>query len=325
LKARFIASISISVVALGTGAALGQTTATGSGQAYPNKPIRILASEAGSSSDFTARLIAQGISGSWGQPVIVDNRTGIVAIETVAKAPPDGYTVFVYGATLWLAPLMQKTSYDPLRDFSPITIATSSPLVLAVHPSLPAKSIKELIALAKAKPGVLNYGSAAIGGPSHLAPELFKSVAGGIDIVRVNYKGTGPALNGLLGGEVHLMITPAGPVMPLAKAGKLRVLAITSAQPSALFPGMPTVAAAVPGYEFDSVQEVLTPAATPAAIVQRLNQEIVRVLNQLDVKQKFFDTGTEVVGSSPEQLTAKMKSEMAQLGKVIKDAGIKLE
>jgi tripartite-type tricarboxylate transporter receptor subunit TctC len=305
-------------------AALAAITSA-SAQNYPSRAIRVISSESGSASDFTARLITPGVSSSMGQPVVVDNRPGVIAVDTVLKAPPDGYTVLVYGATLWLAPLMQKTAYDPVKDFSPVTLATAVPLVLVVHPSVPASSIRELIELAKAKPGVLNYGSAAVGGPSHLAPELFKHMGGALDIVRVNYKGTGPAINALIGGEVQLMITPASPVMSFARAGKLKIIAVTSPEASALLPGYPPVAAALPGYDFQAVIGVSVPAATPDAIVKRLNQEFVRALTQPEIKQKFFNDGSEVVAGSPAQFAAEIKAEMTRLGEVVKSAGIHVE
>ncbi|MBI3939178.1 MAG: tripartite tricarboxylate transporter substrate binding protein [Betaproteobacteria bacterium] len=297
-----------------------------SGQAYPNKPIRIVAPEAGGGGDFAARLIALGLSGSLGQQVIVENRggaSGIIAGRTVAKAPPDGYTLLFYGSIFWIGALLQDVPYDPVADFSPITLATSSPNILVVHPSLPVNSVKELIALAKARPGELNYASTT-GSTPHLAAELFKAMAG-VNIVRIPYKGAGPALNDLIGGQVQLMFPVAAAVTPHVKSGRLRALAVTSVEPSELVRGLPTVAATVPGYESVQMTAMFAPAKTPATIINRLNQEIVQVLNRADVKEKFFNAGAKVVGGSPEQLMATMKSEMARLGKVIKDAGIRAE
>ena len=295
-----------------------------SGQDYPNKPIRIIASAPGGGTDFTSRQIAQGISGILGQPIIVDNRsTGILAAEAVAKAPPDGYTLNVSGSTLWILPLLHKMPYDVTRDFSPISLLVKEIYVVAVHPSLPVKTVKELIALAKAKPGILNYSSGSIGGSGHLAVELFASMAG-IKMVHIPYKGTALAVSALISGEVQLLLNDAGTMMPHVKPGKLRALAVASAEPSALTPGLPTVAASgVPGYEWAGVSVILAPAKTPGAIINRLNQEIVRVFNTADVKERFFNAGQEVVGSSPEELAAVIKSDMAKLGKLIKDAGIK--
>jgi len=227
------------------------------------------------------------------------------------------------GTALWLLPLMQKVPYDPVKDFSPISVVTSAPNVLVVHPGVPANSVKELVALAKAKPGMLNYGSSVVGTSSHLATELFKAMAG-VDIVRVGYKGGGPARTALLAGEVQMVFAGAeATLMSLVKSGKLRALAVTSPQPSVLAPGLPTVAASgVPGYESGSLDCIFAPAKTPPSIILRLNQEIVRVINQSEVKQKLFNAGVETVGSSPEELAAKIKSEMARLGNILKDISI---
>jgi len=296
------------------------------GQNYPAKPIRIVTGAAGGGGDFASRLVVQAISGPLGQPVIVDNRSGsLLAAEAVSKAPPDGYTLTVQGAVLWILPLLYKAPYDAVRDFAPISLMLREVSVLAVHPSLPAKSVKELIALAKAKPGELSYSSSQVGGQSHLAMELFKSMAGA-DIVHIPYKGAGAATIGLLSGQVQLMINSAPPMMPHVKAGKLRALAVTSAEPSLLVPGLPTVAATgLPGYESVSMTCILAPAKTPAAVINRLNQEIVRALNQPDIKSRFLSAGAETVGSSPEELAATIKADQARMDKIIKDAGIKGE
>lgn len=298
-----------------------------SGQTYPNKPIRMVTSAAGGSADFAARLIAQGLTGDLGQQVVVDNRGGSVStsVGIVAKAPPDGYTLLLYASSLWIAPLLQQVPYDPVRDFSPIILAASSPYILVVHPAVPATSVKELIALAKAKMGELNYGSSGLGTANHLAAELFNAMAG-VNIVHVPYKGAGPALNALIGGQLQLMFPSAGSVTSHIKSGRLRALGVTSAEPSALAPGLPTVAASgVPGYESLLIMGIFAPAGVPAALIKRLNQEIVKVLQKADVKEKLFNSGVEAVGGSPEQLAVSVKSEMARLGKVIKDAGIRAD
>ena len=306
-------------------------TVTGTGvvcsQPYPNKPIRMVTSAAGGSADFAARLIAQGLTGELGQQVVVDNRGGSVStsVGIVAKAPPDGYTLLLYASSLWIAPLLQPVSYDPIKDFSPITLAASSPYILVVHPSVPVTSVKELIALAKAKPGELNYGSSGLGTANHLAAELFNAMAG-VNVVHVPYKGAGPALNALIGGQLQVMFPSAGSVTSHIKSGRLRALGVTSAEPSALAPGLPTVAAAgVPGYESLLMIGVFTPAGVPAALINRLNQEIVKALRKSDTREKLFNAGVETVGGTPAQLAASVKSEMARLGKVIKDAGIRAE
>ena len=309
--------ISVGLMALGMGTACSQD--------YPNKPVRILTSEPGGPGDFVARAMAQELRPSLGQAVIVDNRPSvIISGRLAATAPPDGYTLILAASNLWLQPfLRENVPFDPVKDFSPITLATRAPLVLVAHPSLPPNTVRELIAFAKAKPGALNYGSGNTASSSHLSAELFKSMTG-VDMVRVAYKGVGPALSALIAGEVQLSFTNASATMANVKSGKMKALGVTSAEPSALFPGLPTVAASgVPGYSFDVTLSVLAPANTPAAVIKRLNQEMVRVLNQSEVKQRLFSAGQASDGSSPEQLAALIKSDMTTLGKVIQDTGIR--
>jgi len=296
-------------------------TRVASGQIYPYKHVRIVTSEAGGGSDLVARIIAQGLSASLGQQVIVDNRGGSLAPELVARATPDGYTLLVSGTTFWLGPLFKKMLFDPVRDFLPITVLVDSPNILVVHPSVKVNSVTELIALAKAKPGSLNYAGTP-GASSQLGGELFKVMAG-VNIVYIPYKGTGPALNDLIGGQVQLMFAVTASATPHVKSGQLRALAATSAQPSALAPNLPTIAATLPGYEVGTPYEMFVPPGTPAAIISRLNREVVRLLNQSDVKEKFLNAGTETVGSSPEELATKLKLDMARWGKVINDAGLR--
>jgi len=328
MNLRFVAGVLLAgVMFLIAGVACGQATSTGSGQAYPSKPIRIVTSAPGGGNDLAGRIIAQGLTEALGQQVVLDGRSsGIIPGQIVSKAAPDGYTLLYFANSVYLVPLMiSNPPYDPLKDFSWVTLAIVSPNVLVVHPSLPVKSVQELIALAKAKPGELNYASASSGTSNHLAAELFKSMAG-VNIVRVSYKGAGPALNAVVANEVPLMFPTAGAVIPLAKAGRIRALAVTTAQPTALMPGLTTVArAGLPGFESASSTGVYAPAKTPPAIVKRLNQDIVRVLTQADVKEKLFNTGVEVVGSTPEQFAAAVKSEMIRMGKLIKDVGIRAE
>jgi tripartite-type tricarboxylate transporter receptor subunit TctC len=295
------------------------------GQTYPNKPIRIVTTGFGSGGDFTARLIAQGISGPFRQPVIVENRPNtFIQAGIVIQAPPDGYTLYVGGGTLWITPLLQKAPYDVLRDLSPITLTDVSPNILAVHPSVPAKSVKELIDLAKAKPGELNFSSSQLGGSAHLVGELFKAMTG-IHIVNVPHSGTSAAITDVLAGNVQLTFGSITSVAPHIKSGKLRGLAVSSVKPSALVPGLPPIAETVPGFDAVGNTAAFARARTPVAIISRLNQEIVRVLNQADNKEKLFNAGVEVVGSSPEQLAATLKGEIARWSKVIKDAGIKVD
>ena len=318
LIARFVAGMLLIGLAALPGGVFGQT--------FPNKPIRIITSGVGGGGDFTARLIAQGISVTLGQPVIVDNRgSGFLPGEVAYKAPPDGYTLLVQGGVAWVYPLLRKAPYDAVRDFSPISLLERTVFIVSVNPSVPAKSVSELIALAKARPGELNFGSGSVGSTNHLAVELFASMAG-INIVHVPSKGAALAITAQIGGETQLTIFDSGLVLPHVKSGKLRALAVTSAEATALAPGLPTVAASgLPGYEATGMTGMWAPAKTPAAIISRLNQEVVRALNRPDVKERFLNAGVETVGTSPEQFAAIIKSDIARLSKLIKDAGIKLD
>lgn len=294
-------------------------------QAFPDKPVRLVTAAAGAAGDFVSRMIAPGLTERWGQSVLVDNRGGsaVIPIEAVAKASPDGYTLLVFGSALWHLPFLQSVSYSPSGDFAAVTLAATTPLVLVVHPSLPVRSVPELVALAKRRPGQLNYSSGIAGSATHLPAELFKSMAG-VDIVRVAYKGGAPALNALLGGETHLMFATASAGMPQVKAGKLRALAVTSAQRSALVPELPTVAeTALPGYEAASTMCVFAPAATPPALVQRIAQDIVQVLTRVETKERFLKAGFEVIATTPQDLAQAMKADMATVGKLIREAGIR--
>lgn len=293
---------------------------------YPAKPIRILTAGVGSSADFASRLIGLGMSESMGQAVIVENRgSGVLPGELVSKSPPDGYTLLLMGTTFWLAPFLRNdTPYDPMTDFLPITLAGQVPNVLVVHASLPVKSVKDLTALAKARPGQLNYYSGGSGATNHLAAELFKSMAG-VNIVRIPYKNSSQGLADLMSGQVQLAITAGAAVMPYVKSGRLKALAVASSKRSTLIPGIPTIAETLPGYEAVTFNAMFAPAKTPDGIMKRLNQEIVKALHRPDIKEKFFNSGVEVIGSSPGELHTVMKAEMARMGKLIKDAGIKAD
>jgi tripartite-type tricarboxylate transporter receptor subunit TctC len=296
-------------------------------QELPGKTIRIVTTEPGSTSDFLARLIAQGVSPAIGRSVIVENRGGgLAASDAVLRAAPDGSSVLLNGSSMWLAPLMRSdVPYDPVKDFLPVTLAANAPSVLVVHPSLPVKSIGELIAYAKAKPGEINYGSGSTGAPSHLAVELFKSMAG-VNMVRIPFKGTSAGINALLGGQVQLMVVPPTAVLGHIKTGKLRGLAVTTAKPSVLAPGMAPVAAqGLPGYDVTGPFGLLAPAKTPAAIVQRLNQEMVRVLNGAEEKQRMLNSGVESVASTPEEFAAAIRDDIQKWGSLIRAAGIREE
>ena len=316
-------SVRLLLISLAVPAVLGNGTCLA--QSYPAKSIRIVTSEPGGGNDFGARVIAQGLSELLDRQVVVDNRGGAggaIAMEAVARAAPDGYTLLFYGSSIWTLPLMRKVSFDPVTDFAPISLTTTSPNILVIHPSIAVKTIKDLIALALARPGQLSYASGGSGSSTHLAAALFTAMAG-VNILHVPYKGNVPAFTDLISGQVQMMFNTASAGSPYVKSGRLIGLAVTSLVPSALFPGLPVMAATVPGYEAVTPYGVLAPARTPEAIIKRLNEEIVRLMARPDVKEKFFSVGVETVGSTPEQFAATMKTDMAKLAKVIKDAGIK--
>ena len=315
------------VLAFASSGAITVFAAAAHAQGFPSRAVHIVTSEPGGGNDFAARVIAQGLTGPLGQPVVVDNRggaSGAIAGETVAKGVPDGHLLLLYGSNIWLLPFLRdRGPYDPVRDLAPVTLAVRAPNILVVHPSLPVKTTQQLLALARARPGALNYGAGAVGSSSQIATELFKAM-GKLDITQISYKGNGIALNALIAGEVQLAFATPGSVAAHIKSQRLRALAVTSPQPSPLLPGLPTVASAgLPGYEAVSIVGLFAPAKTPEAVVARLNQEIVRVLGRAEVKERFLSSGVETVGSTPEEFGATVKSEMARLGKVIRDAGIK--
>jgi tripartite-type tricarboxylate transporter receptor subunit TctC len=295
---------------------------------YPSKPIRIIVPQsAGGSTDLAARVVTQRLSDALGQPIVVDNRPGAGSLngtETVAKAPPDGYTLLAVAASFTINPsLHERLPFDPVRDFAPITRFAALPHILVVHPSVAAKSVKELIALAKAKPGELNYASSGVATSTHLATELFKYMTG-TDMVQVPFKGGAPGVIGLLSGQVQLYFATISTALPHVKAGKIRALAVTTAKRSVVAPEFPTIAeAGVPGYEHASWVGLLAPARTQASVVARLNTESVKVVNQQDVKALLLRDGLETVGDSPEEFAAVVKSEVAKWMKVVKAAGIK--
>src|SRR5450759_2968719 len=295
----------------------------GYAQNYPDKPIRVYTTGAGGASDVATRIMAQAMSGSFAQRMVVENRA-IVGVEIVAAAPPDGYSRLHYSNVIWLMPLLRSNvSWDPFRDFVPIVLTQSTPNLLVVHPSLPVKTVRELINFAKARPGKLNYASSSTGAGNHVAAELFKAMAG-VDIVRVNYKGAGVALNDVISGQIQVMFPSAGSATQYVKAGRLRALAVTSLGPSALAPDMPTVAAAgLPGYESVSMTGMFAPAKTPDWIIRGLHQEIVLALRKPEVKERFLNSGMEVAAGSPEDFAATIKSEMTRVGKIISDAGLR--
>jgi tripartite-type tricarboxylate transporter receptor subunit TctC len=304
-------------------AAAGAAGAAGA-DAWPSRPVRVVTAAVGGGNDFAARIISQGLTGSLGQQVIVDNRGGShIPQMMVAKATPDGYTILAQNNTVWVAPLLEKVAYDHLTELVPITLTGRAPNVLVAHPSLPVSSVKELIAAAKAAPGEINYASGVVGSSNFIAAEVFKAMAG-VNLVRIGYKGTGPALNDVISGQVKLIFATTTSASGHVKSGRLKALAITSAEPSALMPGVPTVAASgVPGYKSEAIYAVWAPARTPQPILKRLHQEIVNVLTTPQNRERFVFSGAEVVASTPEVLAAEIKAETTRLDKVFKSAGIR--
>jgi tripartite-type tricarboxylate transporter receptor subunit TctC len=296
-------------------------------QDFPTKPIRILTGGVGGNSDFSARIIAQGMSANLPQQVIVENHGGggVISGEMVAKAAPDGYTLLLSGSTFTVGDLLTKTRYpyDPVKDFAPVSLTNSAANVLVVHRSLPAKSVKELIALAKARPGEINCSAGVRGASSQLAAELFKHMTG-VEIVVVPYTSGSVRMADLVGGHVQMEFATAGAVAPHLKSGKLRVLAVTSEEPSELMPGVPPIAATVPGFESVGMTGIFAPARTPERILNVLNREIVRVLKQPEVRKRYAAAGIETVGSSPQQYAAKIAAQRKNVLALVKSGAIEV-
>jgi tripartite-type tricarboxylate transporter receptor subunit TctC len=299
-------------------------------QPYPSKPIRIVVPyPPGGFNDTLGRTLAAKFTEAWGQPAIVENKPGantVIGSDFVAKSPPDGYTLLIVAFPFAVTPsLLKNMPYDTVKDFAPVVWAATSPNALVVNPSLPVKSVAELIALAKARPGTLSYASTGNGSSNHISMELFKSLAG-VDIVHIPYKGSGPAVTDLLGGQVQLMFDNAPNVMPQVKAGKLRALGMSGARRSAFAPDIPTIAeSGVPGYEVAVWFGLVAPAGTPRDVVMKLNAEVLRILAMPDVRERFQSQGVEPVGSTPEQFGEHIKGQMAKWAKVVKDAGVQAE
>lgn len=301
-------------------------------QSYPNKPIRLVVPyTAGGSSDFVARQLAQKMSEGLGQTVAVDNRPGVAGItgtDIVAKSEPDGYTLALVGMTTHASnsALYKKLPYDPIKDFAPVSVAIVSPLVLVVHPDVPAKNVQELIAYAKANPGKVNFGSAGVGNTLHLAGELFKAQAG-IDIVHVPYKGASAALNDLLGGRIQMMIDLVQTPLAHIQAGKLRTLGTTGTQRLALLPDVPTIAEqGLPGFQFATWIGIAAPAGTPKPIIDRLHAEMMKALAMPDLQAAFAKQGMQVAPSpSAEAFAQLMKTEQQRIGELVERAGIQPE
>ncbi|MBI3938480.1 MAG: tripartite tricarboxylate transporter substrate binding protein [Betaproteobacteria bacterium] len=300
-------------------------------QVYPVKPVRIVVAQAaGSATDFLSRLIGQKLSDRLGQPVVVDNRPGAggtLGTELVARAAPDGYTLLMgNNSTHGANPVLYRNlPYDAVKDFAPITMTTVTPYVIVVHPSLPVKTVKQLITLAKSRPEEINYASAGNGSSQHLAGELFKWMAR-INMVHVPYKGGAPAMTAVMGGEVSVMFPTAGLVLPHIRNNKVKAIAVTTAKRSDVMPDLPTVSeAALPGYEMVSWFGLLAPAGTPVPIVSRLNAEVVKLLQAPEMKSGLTHRGLEVLSGPPEQFSGYIKAEIAKTAKLAKAAGIKAE
>lgn len=299
-------------------------------QSFPTKPVRfIVAFAPGGGTDTVARVLATFLSERWGQQVVVDNRPGggtIIATEITSRSPADGHTFLMVDPSFAINPgLFRKLPYDPLRSFEPITIVASFPLMLVVHPSVPAKSVADLIQLARDKPGTLNYASAGIGSSTHMAPEILKAMAA-IDIVHVPYKGGGPAVIDLIAGQVSMGFAGIPAVLPYVQAGKLRALAVSSGKRSIAVPDIPTVAeTGLPGYEVISWQGIFTPAGVPNAIIHKLQADLSEVANLPNVKSKLAALGAEPVGNTPNQFAAYLRTQIDTYTKVIRAAGIRPE
>jgi len=302
------------------GAAISQT--------YPTRTIRIIVPQsAGGSTDLVARPLAQQLTEAFKQAVVVENRPGagsVIGTDLVAKAAPDGYTLLAVAASFSMSPsLYAKLPFDPVRDFAPITLLSAFPNILVVHPSLPVKSVQELVAYARARPGQLNFGSSGMATGTHLSMELFKNMTG-IEMVHVPYKGGAPSVNALLAGDVQVTLATISTALPHVKAGKLRALAVTTAQRSVAAPEVPTLAeSGVPGYDYSSWIGLLAPAKTPAAIIARLRTETARIVRTPEMRAILALEGAEPVGNSPEEFTALIGTEVGRWRKVVAAAGIK--
>jgi tripartite-type tricarboxylate transporter receptor subunit TctC len=303
----------------------------GAAQSYPTKPLRIIVMyTAGSTIDIMARLIAPKLTESLGQPVIVENRPGAggaIGMDMAAKAPPDGHTLTIgaTGPSVTNPLLYPKTPFDPLRDFAYISLIATGPAVIAVHPSIPAKTLKDLVALAKARPGQLTYGTAGVGTSPHLAGELFAQITA-TSLVHVPYKGNAESITDLIGGQISMVFTGVPPVVPLVQAGKIRLLATTGSKRIAAIPDLLTIAeAGYPGATVGIWYGLAAPAATPKDILARLHKEITRIQTLPDIRERFAQLGTEATTSTPEAFTALVREELVKWGKVIKAAGVKVE
>jgi tripartite-type tricarboxylate transporter receptor subunit TctC len=310
---------------------LGAIASITAAQPYPSKPLRIIVMYGpGSTIDIMARLIAPKFTEALGQPVIVENRAGAggaIGMDMAAKAPPDGHTLTIgaTGPSVTNPLLYPKTPFDPIRDFAYISLIATGPAVIAVHPSIPSKTLRDLVALARMRPGQLNYGTPGVGTSPHLAGELFKLVTA-TSIVHVPYKGNAEAITDLLGGQISIVFTGVPPVIPLMQAGKVKLLATTGDKRISTIPDLPTIAeAGYPGAAMGIWYGLVAPAATPKDILARLHREITRIQTLPDIRERFVQLGTEPKTNTPEQFTALVREELVKWGKVIKAAAVKVE
>lgn len=318
--------------ALCTGVQIAVAAQTGKAAAdYPNKPIRLIVPyPPAGTAGIQARVIGEKLTEAWGQPVVIDHRPGAggnIGAELAAKAPPDGYTIVIgTSGTHAINPsVYRKLPYDPVKDFAPVTLVSTTPQVMVIHPSIPANSVREFVALAKSRPGQLAYASNGNGSAQHLAGEMLKSMAG-IDLVHVPYKGSAQAFTDLLAGHIALMFNNLHQTMPHARAGRLRTLAVTSTRRSALAPELPTVAeSGFPGYEIGSWFGIYAPAGTPRVIVSKLHAAIAGALASADVKQRLAAQGGELLGGGPEDLAALMKAEIPRYAKLVRETGARVD
>ena len=327
-RSRLIATLCIAGAA---GTVLAQATSTGSGQAYPAKPIRMMIGfPPGGGTDIIGRIVAQKLGEALGQQIIVDNRggaSGQLAAELVSRAAPDGYTIMMahIAAISILPSLVSKLPYDAQKDFAPVSLAAIGPNLLVVHPSVPAKNVRELVALAKSRPGQLQYASPGSGTVQHLAGELFKLQAK-VDILHVPYKGSGQSIVDLIAGQVHMDFDAVPPVINYVRQGKLRALAVTSAKRFSLLPDIPTVEeGGVPGFDMSTWWGIVAPAAVSRDIVNKLNAEMVKSIRQPDAKEKISGVGADTVGNTPDEFATFIRAETEKYSRIVKAASIRLD
>jgi tripartite-type tricarboxylate transporter receptor subunit TctC len=311
------------------GLALAAFCGAATAQTYPNKTVRMVVGyPPGGPTDLIARIVSQKLSESWGQQVIVDNRpgaSGMIGAELTVRAAPDGYTLLMVPVTYAVTPsLYPKMTYDAAKDLAPVAQVAAAPFILVVHPTLPVKTVKDLIALARSKPAQLNFASASTGGMPHLAGELFNSMTG-VKMIHIPYKGAAPATTDLLAGQVQLMFNNMLSAMPQVKNGRLRAIAVTSTKRSAAVPELPAIAETVPGYEASGWYAALGPAAMPRELIAKINNDMNRIMKMPDVMQRLAGDGVEAVGTTPEQFGAYLRAEIAKWGKVVQTSGAKAD